>query len=430
MLVLLVCPAGYLLPILSRMYHYQTARREIPCPLAAVVVPTPELAHQVNSVYQSLAVSKWHSSVAHAESRLQLTQSTHLVILTGSTLHRYFFPRVFKELKILVFDETDMLLTGSERSTCWKLLNYFKETLLSTHVQQKELNTGSELDPFNCSSNNVSRASSSLPALMCHQFIFVGATLPARGRMTVDARIRRWAPSDSLFITTEGTHRTISEAQFEFIKAESKQEKNAALLSIFRDFENRKQGQSFSLDNGDHETTSVSDTLGGKGRNVAGDSILVFCDDETTVESVHATLTTSAAYRSHRNVGKLHAGLPIHERLGVIQEFRKGKIKVLICTNILSRGLDMPNVGMVIQYDCPRNVADFLHRSGRTARLKRMGKVVCFYDGSSKPVVELIQEAIDNNEMTFDHLFSRNKMLGRKLKRRAQKSRHPRQESN
>ena len=330
---------------------------------------------QVNSVYQSLAPPKWHSSVAHAESRLQLTENTHLVIATGSSLRHYYPPRVFKALKILVLDEVDVLLSGSERSFCWQLLSFFKKSVNSQiKPQQGLVGVGERVSSELSSCEAASLSSSSISHSDQHQFIFVGATIPARGRMTVAARIRQWVPGGTLFISTNHAHKAVNAAQFKFIKSEGKQEKNAALLSILKGSENiGSTSTSSSVDRKQqvHSTTLSAAPRGGKDLNT---KVLIFCENETNVDSLHTALTTSAVERLSGRVGKLHAGLTVQERLNVVKDLRDDTINVLICTNILSRGLDLPDVGLVIHYDCPNNVADFLHRSGRTARVGQSGR--------------------------------------------------------
>ncbi|CAN6689035.1 unnamed protein product [Malus baccata var. baccata] len=64
------------------------------------------------------------------------------------------------------------------------------------------------------------------------------------------------------------------------------------------------------------------------------------------------------------------------KRLGALNMFKAGECNVLICTDVASRGLDIPSVDMVINYDIPTNSKDYIHRVGRTARAGRSGVAI------------------------------------------------------
>ncbi|KAF7978138.1 hypothetical protein HWV62_1581 [Athelia sp. TMB] len=94
----------------------------------------------------------------------------------------------------------------------------------------------------------------------------------------------------------------------------------------------------------------------------------------------------------------LHGQLSQSQRLGALDKFKSGGRRVLVATDIASRGLDIPSVDVVINFDCPAHSKDYIHRVGRTARAGRAGKsitLVTQYD------VELVQrvEAVVGKKM-------------------------------
>jgi ATP-dependent RNA helicase DeaD len=82
--------------------------------------------------------------------------------------------------------------------------------------------------------------------------------------------------------------------------------------------------------------------------------------------------------RSKFRVEAIHGGLPQRERDSVMQSFRDGDLKLLVSTNLTSRGIDVPAVANVINYDIPETVEEYVHRIGRTARMGRDGLAITF----------------------------------------------------
>jgi superfamily II DNA/RNA helicase len=74
----------------------------------------------------------------------------------------------------------------------------------------------------------------------------------------------------------------------------------------------------------------------------------------------------------------MHSGLDQQQREDTIREFKNKKIKILVATNILSRGIDIKEIGLVINYEVPHDAEDYVHRIGRTARADRTGEAITF----------------------------------------------------
>merc|ERR1712110_7790 len=83
----------------------------------------------------------------------------------------------------------------------------------------------------------------------------------------------------------------------------------------------------------------------------------------------------------------------VKRRKQVWSEFTGSGADIMVCTNLASRGLDFHNVHHVIMYDFPHNLADYLHRVGRTARGGRAGRVTTITPRRYWPFVTKIQEA-------------------------------------
>jgi len=87
---------------------------------------------------------------------------------------------------------------------------------------------------------------------------------------------------------------------------------------------------------------------------------------------------TGALQRRGYAAEALHGNLSQRERDAVLQRFRAGEIPLLIATNVAARGLDIPEVSHVINFDVPEDAETYVHRIGRTARAGRRGKAITF----------------------------------------------------
>ncbi|PRP89793.1 DEAD-box ATP-dependent RNA helicase 39 [Planoprotostelium fungivorum] len=120
-----------------------------------------------------------------------------------------------------------------------------------------------------------------------------------------------------------------------------------------------------------------------------GRPTIVFCN---TIESCRAT-------EHHLNelgfvCSNFHGEIPYKERQENWERFKRGESRVLVCTDIASRGLDTTFVDDVILFDFPSNSTDYIHRVGRTARAGRNGKAVCFVAAKDRPLANEIKKVI------------------------------------
>jgi ATP-dependent RNA helicase RhlE len=87
----------------------------------------------------------------------------------------------------------------------------------------------------------------------------------------------------------------------------------------------------------------------------------------------------------------MHGGKEQKDRTDVMKRFKKGDVKLLIATDVSSRGIDIPNVDYVVNYDLPDQPENYVHRVGRTGRGTAKGIAVSFCSSEEKPILEEIQ---------------------------------------
>ena len=94
---------------------------------------------------------------------------------------------------------------------------------------------------------------------------------------------------------------------------------------------------------------------------------LVFCNTKKSVNFVKKHL------KNDFKADSIHGDMTQQARDKVMNKFRNGNINILVATDVAARGLDIDNVDVIINYDVPQNIDDYIHRIGRTARAGKKG---------------------------------------------------------
>jgi len=102
-----------------------------------------------------------------------------------------------------------------------------------------------------------------------------------------------------------------------------------------------------------------------------------------------------ALKREGHPVERLHADLSQKERLKALSGFREGHLRILVATDVAARGIDVPAIRHVVNYDIPETVEDYVHRAGRTARGSLTGLVSTIATWMEKEMIRDIERAIE-----------------------------------
>ncbi|WP_366941033.1 C-terminal helicase domain-containing protein [uncultured Chitinophaga sp.] len=124
------------------------------------------------------------------------------------------------------------------------------------------------------------------------------------------------------------------------------------------------------------------------------ESVIVFCSRKQNVKTLAAVLR-----RGKFTVEEIHSDLEQDKREQSLLNFKNGKSKVLVATDILSRGIDIEDIDLVINYDVPNDGEDYIHRIGRTARAATDGTAYTFISpkeqGRFSRIEELLGKPVD-----------------------------------
>lgn len=99
----------------------------------------------------------------------------------------------------------------------------------------------------------------------------------------------------------------------------------------------------------------------------------VFCNRKKDV-----SILTTSLKRHGFNVGELHGDMVQSKRYETLADFKSGKLEIMVCSDVAARGLDIPDVACVVNFDIPFNSEDYVHRIGRTGRAGKTGLSLSF----------------------------------------------------
>jgi len=141
-------------------------------------------------------------------------------------------------------------------------------------------------------------------------------------------------------------------------------------------------------------------------RDIDAERVVVFVNPRHMTEKVHHWLAANGT-----KSGIISGDVPQKKRERLLEEFKAGNIKALVATDVAARGLHIPDVSHVINFDLPQDAEDYVHRIGRTARAGASGEAISFaceqyafsmveieqYIGHSLPVESVVAELMMDN---------------------------------
>lgn len=126
--------------------------------------------------------------------------------------------------------------------------------------------------------------------------------------------------------------------------------------------------------------------------------VIIFSGKKQKVKEISRSLKQMKV-----NCGEMHSDLSQAERDEIMYKFKSGELDVLVATDIVARGIDIDDIVMVINYDVPHDVEDYVHRIGRTARAERDGVAITLVSNDEiylfKKIEEFLERDIYKNPM-------------------------------
>lgn len=276
--------------------------------------------------------------------------------------------------KLIIIDEADMLLSATFLRDIEKVLDQ------------------PGMKPFATRRNGEQRQNNA------NRLVFVGATFPHWTGEKVKSIItwmkRRYPTVRS--IRTEALHKRNDNLNSRWFLIPTEQERIQKLLYILQ-----------------HDCVS-SDNI--------EERVMVFCSKADTASRISEIIEATPEVMKNfgGSIVQLHKFVDANGRKEAVKKFMDGSVKLVVCTDLASRGLDLGIVTRIVEFDFSSNVVAYLHRIGRTARAGRGGKTDHFYDHVSKPLAEAIREKAETENTVVESVFSRRRSFRRKFKKRVQ----------
>ncbi|WP_208438117.1 DEAD/DEAH box helicase [Bartonella taylorii] len=114
---------------------------------------------------------------------------------------------------------------------------------------------------------------------------------------------------------------------------------------------------------------------------------IIFCNRKRDISELFRSLV-----RHHFSVGALHGDMDQYSRTNTLADFKNNKLTLLVASDVAARGLDIPAVSHVFNYDVPTHAEDYIHRIGRTGRANRSGKAFTIVTKDDQKYINAIEE--------------------------------------
>ncbi|WP_273789694.1 DEAD/DEAH box helicase [Bartonella sp. ML70XJBT] len=122
---------------------------------------------------------------------------------------------------------------------------------------------------------------------------------------------------------------------------------------------------------------------------------IIFCNRKRDISELFRSLI-----KHNFNVGALHGDMDQYSRMNTLADFKNNKLTLLVASDVAARGLDIPAVSHVFNYDVPTHAEDYIHRIGRTGRANRRGKAFTIVTKDDQKYINAIEE-ISNEKIEW-----------------------------
>ncbi len=151
---------------------------------------------------------------------------------------------------------------------------------------------------------------------------------------------------------------------------------------------------------------------------------IIFCNRKVDVDIVAKSLK-----KHGHDANPIHGDLEQSMRMKILNGFRDGELKLLVASDVAARGLDIPNVSHVFNFDVPIHAEDYVHRIGRTGRAGRKGKSITLCTPAAQKHLDAIESLVKTTIPRMDNPLKPAESVKPEPKPKAEKPKAPRRDS-
>lgn len=374
---------SYLLPIVNHLKINEITTEEILTkekrPRCIIIVPSRELAQQVEEVAKEfiydlpLKVKSLFVGQDFSKEREFLEKGVDILITTPERLKRHWVKEnVFlTNLNFLVIDELDTLLDAGYSDLLEEMMKISIRRGVYNVENKKKISEEVFFKLIMASTTLTQSIDVWLDEIFNKKDVF----LIRNNEYLFESKLIK--------LIDKSTNHNLSNVKHQFIHV-TEYDKFNTLINIVNE-KYVKTGCKPVL-----SSMTVSEK---KAHQKGDDSIIIFCNSINCVRKVEYILKENGIEASC-----IHGDIPPFRRQTELYMFKSKKRKILVCTDIISRGLDFPFVYYVINFDFPISLSDYVHRAGRTGRAGREGLCISLFRRKNEDVVDEIRKSQEMKE--------------------------------
>ena len=366
---------AYGLPVLNSIDPNRAAIQ------AVIVVPSRELGLQITGVLKQIATGSpkrimimplVEGSLNRRQQLWAIADPPHIIVGNPKSLQRLVdLGRLrLNAVSFLVLDEVDACLLNTETKEDLHLLLSRKLSNSYQGQEQKEQELSESLVYRNKAGKQRDLKMNNMQYRISRQTIMCSASIPQRQHFASICKQNGWTETLPELIHVSSKCLVPPQVKHEYVQVKEDLKVSCLRYLLQKEMTDWKPMSSDNF------------------------QAIVFIDTPAISNDILNAASSIMKKENEHSVEYLSDDMNLDEMAKVITSFREGRCNILICTDIIERGIDIPNVSHVFQYNLPDTVEGYLHRTGRAGRLGREGKVITIIKEEENFVVNRYSNAL------------------------------------